>query len=228
MPFELRLFHDRLAERCAPVALPDVAARAIYVIDGALALHAPGAGGTRTTLAANSAVSAGQGAHIGAGSQAASVLRWELVAASSAAGMGVLHGVGVESTALLTATLDLGPLNHYLLRCDRVDFPPGGEALLHMHQGGGIRCLLAGSIRIDTEGHSTSYAPLQAWFEAGPDPVYAAAYAQQPSAFARVMILPRALLGGQSSIRYVNPEDLERPKSQRYQLLLDEPLGGAA
>jgi hypothetical protein len=113
----------------------------------------------------------------------------------------------------------------YLLRCDRVDFPAGGEALTHTHQGGGIRCLLAGSIRIDTQGHSSSYAPLGAWFEAGPDAVYAAADREVPSAFARCMVLPAALLGGKSSIRYVHPEDQDKPKSQRYQIFIDEPIG---
>ena len=42
------------------------------------------------------------------------------------------------------------PAGDYLLRCDRVDFPPGGEAFLHTHQGPGIRVLLFGSIRIET------------------------------------------------------------------------------
>ena len=41
------------------------------------------------------------------------------------------------------------------------------------------------------------------------------------------MVLPRALLGGQSSIRYVRAEDLDRPKSQRYQLFVDELLAHA-
>jgi hypothetical protein len=37
------------------------------------------------------------------------------------------------------------------------------------------------------------------------------------------MILP-VELQGKSSIRYVNPEDLARPKSQRYQVFIDRPL----
>lgn len=107
------------------------------------------------------------------------------------------------------------------MRCDRVNFPPGGEALTHVHQGPGIRCLLAGSIRIDTKGTSHAYGPGEAWFEAGPDPVYAAAARDMPSAFARVMILPRSC-HGKSSIRYVRPEDAERPKTQSYQIFADE------
>ena len=68
------------------------------------------------------------------------------------------------------------------------------------------------------------YGPLEAWFEAGPDPVYAAASPEVPTAFARVMILPREL-AGKSSIQYVRPEDLGKPKSQSYQVFIDEPIG---
>ena len=79
-----------------------------------------------------------------------------------------------------------------LLRLDSVAFPPGGTALLHTHQGPGIRCLKEGDIRIDTAGHSTTYCPGGAWFEEGPEPVFAQASASAPSRFIRSMVLPRA------------------------------------
>jgi hypothetical protein len=124
--------------------------------------------------------------------------------------------------ALMARELTLPP-GEYLLRCDRVDFPPGGEAFLHTHQGPGIRVLLFGSIRIETQGETHSYGPNEPWFESGPDPVYAATHADEPSAFVRCMVLPRALQGS-PSIRYVRDEDRERPKSQRYTVFLDEPV----
>jgi hypothetical protein len=37
------------------------------------------------------------------------------------------------------------------------------------------------------------------------------------------MILPRDLQG-KSSIRYVRPEDQEKPKTQKYQVFCDEPI----
>ena len=67
----------------------------------------------------------------------------------------------------------------------------------------------------------TRLNPGEAWFEAGPDPVYAAASRDTPTGFARVMILPRTCLG-KSSIRYVRPEDADKPKSQKYQIFADE------
>ncbi|MEZ5741962.1 MAG: hypothetical protein R3E68_22665 [Burkholderiaceae bacterium] len=54
--------------------------------------------------------------------------------------------------------------------------------------------------------------------------MFAAADADVPSAFARVMVLPRTLLGGKSSIQYVRPEDADKPKSQSYQVFVDEPI----
>ena len=119
--------------------------------------------------------------------------------------------------------VDLDVNGEYLIRCDRVDFPPGGEALLHTHQGPGIRCLLKGGLSVAVAGHTKDLKPLDPWFESGPEPVYASASENEPTAFVRVMVLPAALLG-ESSIRYVREEDRAKPKSQRYTVYLDEPI----
>ncbi len=148
--------------------------------------------------------------------------------ADGSAPAGPLHALAFELTsapsadALLSAQLELPP-GPRLMRCDRVDFPPGGVALLHTHQGPGIRVLLTGAIQIETGGSTKEYGPLQAWFEPGPEPVFAAASASEPTAFVRCMILP-AQLRGQSSIRYVRDEDAAKPKSQRYTVFVDHPV----
>jgi hypothetical protein len=130
---------------------------------------------------------------------------------------------GVASHVKLAAPLEFLPAGDLLFRGDSVAFPPGGTAMLHRHQGPGIRCLLEGGIRIDTHGRSTSYGPGGAWFESGPEPVFAQAAPDRHSRFIRVMILPRALLG-KSSIQYVNEEDKAKPKSQSYQVFADMPI----
>jgi quercetin dioxygenase-like cupin family protein len=129
--------------------------------------------------------------------------------------------------ALLSAPVELSPGDERLIRCDRVDFPPGGVAYLHTHQGPGIRVLLHGSIRVDTQGRSHSYGPLEAWYEPGPEPVFAAASDTEPTAFVRCMVLP-VTLRGESSIRYVRDEDAGKPKPQSYTVFVDEPLDAAA
>jgi hypothetical protein len=155
-----------------------------------------------------------------AGGEGATLWRWEFVAEDAAAG---LAGRGMVSRDKLCAPLDTLPEGELLLRGDSVAFPPGGCAYLHRHQGPGTRCVFEGAIRIDTHGKSTSYGPGGAWYETGPDPVFAQAAADRPTRFIRVMILPRALLG-KSSIEYVNEEDKAKPKSQSYKLYADMPI----
>jgi hypothetical protein len=107
-----------------------------------------------------------------------------------------------------------------LLRCDRVDFPPGGVAYRHTHPGPGIRCLLHGTILIDKEARTHEYGPLEAWFESGPDPVLATASETRETAFVRVLLLPGEW-AGKRTIRYVDPADAERPNTQRASVFLE-------
>jgi hypothetical protein len=155
-----------------------------------------------------------------AGRGGAYLWRWELVD-SNAAG-GTLAGSGAVSREKLAARLETLPKGRLLLRGDSVAFPPGGCAYLHRHQGPGIRCLLEGGIRIDTHGRSTAYGPGGAWYETGPDPVFAQA-ADRPTRFIRVMILPVSYVG-KSSVEYLNEEDKAKPKSQQYKIFADLPL----
>ena len=218
MSHKLRLYRDELAPQTAYTLSAGNAVRLVYVVSGGLRV----AGDTlQATLGANSAYTSRAALQLNSGHLATLVLRWELTAVATAAALA--NGAGVGSTLLLEAAMTLDPLRQYLLRGDRVDFPPGGEALTHTHQGGGIRCLLFGGIDIHTQGTVHHYAPLVPWFEAGPDPVYAAAAKNEASAFARVMILPRELLG-KSSISYVNAEDRDKPKNQKYQVFIDTPV----
>ena len=125
--------------------------------------------------------------------------------------------------AALTGRVSLDPSGEWLMRCDRVDFPPGGIAYRHTHPGPGIRRLLFGSIRIETTGSTHEYGPGGAWFESGPEPVYAVASGEVPSAFVRVMLLPREW-ARRRTISYVDPADDERPKLQRATVFLEEPV----
>ncbi|MDX6511030.1 MAG: hypothetical protein QOE36_534 [Gaiellaceae bacterium] len=128
-----------------------------------------------------------------------------------------------DRNAVLDAPVDLDPALDWMIRCDRVDFPPGGVAYRHTHPGPGIRCLLKGEIRIESRGETETYGLFDAWFESGPEPVYASASESEETGFVRVMLLP-AEYAGQRTIRYVDPADAEKPKTQRVKILLEEPL----
>ncbi len=110
-----------------------------------------------------------------------------------------------------------------ILRCDRVDFPPGGVAYLHTHPGPGLRVLLHGRLRVETQGASHEYGPFEWWYETGPDTVYDAAAETEETAFVRVLVLPREW-AGKRTIRYVDPADEQKPKLQRARTYLEQSL----
>lgn len=217
MQWEMRLYRDTVKAKAA-ARRPGGGLGVVYVREGALALGcSPGSG----TLGPNSAWLLHPDSRLAGGSSDAELLRWEV--APTDAPDNALAGEGIVSERLLAARMPLDSSAPWLLRCDRVDFPADGEALTHVHAGGGIRCLLFGRIAIHSEGEVHAYDPVQGWYEAGPEPVYAKVAADAPAAFARVMLLPREYLG-RSSIRYVRPEDLDKPKHQRYQVFVDAPI----
>jgi quercetin dioxygenase-like cupin family protein len=125
--------------------------------------------------------------------------------------------------ALLASPVALDAQTEWLMRCDKVEFEPGAIAYRHTHPGPGIRFLLHGEITIDSEGHVETYGPNQAWFERGPDPVLATTSTSEPSAFARVLLVPVAY-AGQRTIRYTDPADAEKPKTQRATIFCEERL----
>ena len=151
----------------------------------------------------------------GAAAVAGPALCWEL-----------LSGDGAEDArgdASLAAAVDLDRFQRWLMRCDRVDFPPGAVAHRHTHPGPGIRRLLFGELTITTGGSTTTYRAGGAWFENGPEPVYAESSATEPSAFVRVMLLPTEW-AGRRTIRYTDPADADRPARQRATVFGEEPL----
>ena len=115
------------------------------------------------------------------------------------------------------------PAGAWLVRCDRVDFPPGGVAYLpHASRPRAARAP-QGAIRIETQGASHEYGPFESWYETGPDPVYAAASRDEDTAFVRVLVLPQEW-AGRRTIRYVDPADEDRPKLQRATVYFEHPL----
>jgi quercetin dioxygenase-like cupin family protein len=132
-------------------------------------------------------------------------------------------GAGRVEGRALVWELTERPKGAQLLRCDRVDFPPGGVAYLHTHPGPGLRVLLHGRIRIETQGSAHEYGPFDWWYETGPDPVFAAASETEPTAFVRVLVLP-AEWEGKRTITYVDPADADKAKLQSARIYLEHRL----
>jgi quercetin dioxygenase-like cupin family protein len=212
MQLHLHLITDHLAPK-SELRLP-TGIRVIYVRDGDAVTRADG---QAAGLAPDSAWHGSGAARVTAGTAGATLWRWELAAGDAA------PAAGVDSAVALARAVELDAAGDYLVRCDRVSFPPGGIAYTHVHRGPGIRRLLEGALRVEVNGAAHDIAPGEAWFEAGPDPVLATASKTVPSAFARVMILPREMLG-RPSVRYIRPEDADKPKLQTYRVFVDEPI----
>ena len=211
MPSTLRLYEDVLAND-ADASLPALP-RMIFVVHGSLVID-------DRSSRDNEAFSGEGAVKLKAGSSGVTLWRWELGADDT--GANVIAGQGVASREKLSAPLETLPKGALILRGDSVAFPPGGVAYRHRHQGPGIRCLIEGGIRIDTHGGSISYGPGGAWYESGPEPVFAQA-ADRPTRFIRVMILPLAYLG-KSSVEYLNEGDKAKPKTQQYKIFADMPV----
>jgi hypothetical protein len=200
----LRLSRDHL-EPAARTALPAMN-RVLCLLEGALTIDG-------RTLAVDSAWHGAGACSTVAGSTGATVLRYELVK----------KDVRTPGKALLAHDIALDPAAAYLMRCDRVEFDLGAEALPHRHKGGGIRYLVRGALELSVEGEPKRLIEVgQAWFESGREPVYARASSTLPTSFIRCAILPQEIRG-QSSIMYVDPKDA-RSKPRTYTVLVDEPI----
>jgi hypothetical protein len=208
---ELRLIEDFLTDR-GVLSLPALP-RMIYVVRGAINVGQRVLGQGEALFGEDMLTAHAEGT-------GATLWRFELSDPRQPAIP--LKGSSLRSTPLLGVALDNLPEGDLLWRGDSVAFPPGGCAYLHCHQGPGIRCLIEGTLRIDSNGQSHTYDIGGPWFENGTDPVFAQA-GDRPTRFVRVLILPRTLIG-KSSIRYVNEEDKNKPKSQQYRVYVDAPL----
>src|SRR5215471_14445089 len=210
----LRLYEDVLSSAENVVFQLPALPRFIFVVHGSVNIAGQ-------TLNGGEAWQGEAGITAKPGTGGVTCWRWELARGDQ--GSTTANAPGMTTHEKLTAFLETLPKGELLMRGDSVAFPPGGCAYLHRHQGPGIRCLIEGGIRIDTHGRSTSFGPGGAWYESGPDAVFAQASSDKPSRFIRVMILPRELQG-KSSIQYVNEEDKAKPKSQQYKIYADAPI----
>ena len=214
--FRLRIYHDHLTE--GVVANLPKARRVIYCVAGQAAISATGRGQTLTDDQAW--FSDGECTIRGEG-EGARLWRWEFVEPDE--GPGEIRETAIKSVNAGDYGIELDTSVPRLMRIDQVSFPPDGEALTHIHAAPGVRCLLKGSLLVETLDHRYRLWPGDSWVEDGPDQVYAKASEKEPTAFVRVMIVPEEYRG-RSTITYVRPEDKDKPKSQSYTRYLEEPI----
>ncbi len=215
--YDLRLVEDELAPG-ARIAIPALTGfRIIYVARGRVEVGPADDSGPEER-GENTARFGAEACGVRAGAGGATLWRWEMVR-----GEGGWRAEGEEAGCRLKAShgLELDPGEKWMMRCDRVDFPPGGIAYTHVHSGPGLRCLLRGELMVRVEDSKEwMVRPGETWFERGPDPIYARA-SDEPTSFVRAMVVPRSYKG-RTTITYVKAEDADKPKPQQYTRFVDE------
>ena len=142
MAYSLRLIEDRLAPSAGWETVLSAANRILYVATGEVMFGPEGPRGGR--VAADQAWWGPDAISGLAGTEGAHILRFELVRQPPPPAAG--------GTVVLEHPIRLDGEAGWLMRCDRVDFAPGGVALPHRHRGGGIRRLLRGGLEVTVGG----------------------------------------------------------------------------
>jgi len=209
--WSLRLVEHRL--KAGELLSFDSGPRVIFVRSGAL--RVVGTHPDQPHVGEDAAVFAAEASGVQSYREALAVLVFELLRQPPPPARG---------RVLLEHPIALNPGGAWLMRCDRVDFVPGGIAPAHGHKGGGIRCLLRGALRVTVgDAPGRLMRPGDAWFESGREPVVAQASAAEETSFVRCAILPAAIRG-QSSIVYVDPAEGARMRPRTYTMYVDEPF----
>ncbi|MBR0681438.1 hypothetical protein GXW74_13160 [Roseomonas eburnea] len=196
----LALFEEVLDS--APLTLPP-AVHGIYLRQGEVTLDGVPLTPDAAVLAKGAARLAGTG----------EVWRFEV---SDAAELTAPHEY---ARLVLAHPLARDPAMPFVLRLDRVDFPPEGATPKHGHAGPGIRRLLSGRLLAEVGAQAHRIDAGGAWFETGADPVIGRVMAPG-SAFIRCMVLDAELLG-RPTFRAWTEEDAAKPRSASYRLFFD-------
>ena len=220
MVYRLVLSECTLSSQSKNIQLNGNVSRVVFILEG-IAVIREGSG-TESTLSKNSAIYSNNTLEISYEGIKSVILIWE-----------VLHDLYPPSqciseiyndvTKKLESEINLQSEGAYLIRCDMVDFPLGGIAYTHTHKGPGIRYLMSGSLDVTVNGETAHILPHQAWFETGPQHVYAVSSETVLTSFVRVMVLPVSIKG-LKSIEYVLKEDDDKPKLQQYTMFIDSDL----
>jgi hypothetical protein len=183
--YVLQLTHDRLAPNARPDLLPTQHA-IFYVCGGSITVNG-------SALAPDQAFYAEDQAVLRAGPQGADLWRWEVVPEAKA--RAPLRGEGVETSIVRMVRqvkmLELVPTSNWLFRLDCIQNLQGSTGL-HSHPGSGIRCLLDGELKVESQKgeSSSSSAKGDSWYEEGAYPLVTTVPSGATATFLRGLIFP--------------------------------------
>jgi hypothetical protein len=183
--YTLRLYHDHFQANIE--IIPDLEAQhsIIYIYDGSATVNGQ-------IVKKDSAIYCPDVATIKAGPKGAQIWRWDLVRTSEPNNLA--HGDGIQSHLRMSRRIrmfELVPTSKWLFRLDCIVNNEGSTGL-HSHPGSGIRCMLEGHLRVESEKGecSDNWRPGDTWYEEGSYPLVSTSDPGEKATFLRGMVLP--------------------------------------
>lgn len=147
------------------------------------------------------------GLQLVAGPEGATLWRWSLQRVDGSTS-GELAGSGVASVLRIRRAIkmfEMYPTTRWLFRLDEVlNFE--GTTGLHSHPGSGIRCLLSGALRTESEKNENVYSSERGdvWYEEGAYPLVTTSDPGLKSTFLRGLILPPEYAGLKDTANWIS------------------------
>ena len=183
--YTLRLYEDRFAPGAKSSRDLEAQHSIAYVYEGSITVNGQ-------VLKKDMAAYSKDIATVEAGLSGARVWRWELVRTVSPNNLA--QGDGITShlrMARRVRMFELVPTSKWLFRLDAI-LNNEGSTGLHSHPGSGIRCMLEGHLRVESEKGESSdnHHPGDAWYEEGSYPLISTSDPGETANFLRGMVLP--------------------------------------
>lgn len=183
--YTLRLYHDTYAPGSRAEDDLEAQHSIAYVLEGVAVINGQ-------QVEADHAVYCKDVASIEAGDEGAAVWRWELVRTEEPNNLA--WGDGVTSRLRMSRHIrmfELVPTSKWLFRLDCI-YNNRGSTGLHSHPGSGIRCMLQGHLRVESDKGESSDNRLtgDCWYEEGSYPLISTSDPGESADFLRGMVLP--------------------------------------
>ncbi len=183
--YTLRLYHDTYAPDSMTADDLEAQHSIAYVLQGSATINGQ-------ALAADQAVYVKDVAAVEAGPEGATVWRWELVRTDDPNNLA--WGDGITSRLRMSRRIrmfELVPTSKWLFRLDSI-YNNQGSTGLHSHPGSGIRCMLKGHLRVESEKGESSDNSFtgDCWYEEGSYPLVSTSDPGETADFLRGMVLP--------------------------------------
>ena len=200
--YELQKFDDEIDADASFAAGRLGQHNLLYVVEGSATVDG-------VEVGTGMGVSAGDCASVRAGSSGALIWRWSLN--RTGAPSAPQEGAGTRSTLRMSRRIkmfELVPTSRWLFRLDQITGLRGSSGL-HSHPGSGIRCMLEGQMRTESEkGENTNNTrPGDVWYEEGAYPLTSTVDPDRTATFLRGMVLPPEFLSAKDTINSITAFD---------------------